>query len=52
MTELKWYQEMEALKALVSAKNLLVKKGVFYTNGYDAPTKFFSRRNEVWLVKN
>jgi len=51
MTQSAWYREFNTLKQIVENAGHSVRNDVFYTNGYDRPTKLFNRRNEVWLIK-
>ena len=47
-----WEEEAEDLrKAIVALGGIELEEGGYYRNGYDAPNKFFNRRNEVWWVR-
>jgi len=45
-----WLQEANRLKELIEATGRNVNMNHMYWVGYDAPTKFFNRRNEVWFL--
>jgi len=51
MTQSMWWNERSSLYQLVSDSQEEIEPNEFYVNGYDRPTKFWNRRNEVWLVK-
>jgi len=50
-TEAEWLSEVETLRQLVEAGGDSGRQDLMYWNAYDSPIKFWSRRNEVWLVK-
>lgn len=46
-----WLRETAALKAILTAAGKEVRSDLMYWNAYDAPFKFWNRRNEVWLLE-
>ena len=48
-----WEEEAEDLRKAIVALggDIELEEGGYYRNGYDAPNKFFNRRNEVWWVR-
>jgi len=51
VTDIAWEEEAISLKKLLKEKETDANFGAYYRNGYDAPTRPFNRRNEVWYVK-
>ncbi|ROT75805.1 Heme-binding protein 2 [Penaeus vannamei] len=47
-----WLEEANRLAELIEANGETVSLSHMYWVGYDAPFKFWNRRNEVWFVKN
>ncbi|XP_069973224.1 heme-binding protein 1-like [Penaeus vannamei] len=47
-----WLEEANRLAELIEANGESVSLSHMYWVGYDAPFKFWNRRNEVWFVKN
>lgn len=48
-----WDNEFQALTTFLKANNIAdFNENKYYANGYDAPMKFYNRRNEVWVIKN
>ncbi|CAL4083103.1 unnamed protein product [Meganyctiphanes norvegica] len=50
-TEEEWTSAAQKLRKLVEQGGDSVRQDIMYWNAYDSPIKFWSRRNEVWLVK-
>ncbi|XP_042872130.1 heme-binding protein 1-like isoform X2 [Penaeus japonicus] len=46
-----WLRETAALKAILTVAGKAVRSDLMYWNAYDAPFKFWNRRNEVWLLE-
>ncbi|XP_037802472.1 heme-binding protein 1-like isoform X2 [Penaeus monodon] len=46
-----WLRETAALKAILTRAGKEVRTDLMYWNAYDAPFKFWNRRNEVWLLE-
>uniref|UniRef100_A0A0P4WCI9 Heme-binding protein n=1 Tax=Scylla olivacea TaxID=85551 RepID=A0A0P4WCI9_SCYOL len=46
-----WMTEAQGLKGVLTAEGIDTRGDLQYWNAYDPPHKFWSRRNEVWLVK-
>jgi len=46
-----WLSEARKLTRMVEAAGKSVQTDVMFWNAYDAPVKFWNRRNEVWLLK-
>jgi len=51
MSQATWRAEAEALKAKLTQMGLTFDASSYYTVGYDAPFKWWNRRNEVWFKK-
>ena len=51
MTTASWNTEAAALSSLLAEKGLSVVAGRHYQVGYDAPYKFWNRKNEIWYEK-
>ncbi|KAK7082081.1 hypothetical protein SK128_022096 [Halocaridina rubra] len=51
-SESTWKTEAAELTNIVKTAGEKVKPNVMFWNAYDAPFKFWNRRNEVWLVKD
>merc|ERR1712002_173991 len=51
MNKDKWIKEAKELKKVVEEQGISVVSDRVYMVGYDAPFKFWDRRNEVWLLK-
>ncbi|XP_047479609.1 heme-binding protein 2-like [Penaeus chinensis] len=47
-----WLEEARRLADIINANGETVSLSHMYWVGYDAPFKFWNRRNEVWFVKN
>jgi len=50
-SESDWLSEASALRTLLTRAGKTVRADLMYWNAYDAPFKFWNRRNEVWLLK-
>lgn len=51
-SESTWKNEAASLKEVLNEAGEMTRSNIMYWNAYDAPFKFWNRRNEVWLVKN
>jgi len=51
MDDQKWAREAETLQGIISDLGISVVPNRHYEVGYDAPFKFWNRRNEVWFLK-
>jgi len=52
MSTARWVEEEEAVRSILTRRYNAVDTSRIYWVGYDAPVKFWNRRNEVWFCKS
>merc|ERR1712110_19913 len=52
MSTVGWIEEEEAVRSILARLSIAVDTSRIYWVGYDAPVKFWKRRNEVWFCKS
>merc|ERR1719192_1527933 len=52
MSTARWIEEEEAVRSILARLSIAVDTSRIYRVGYDAPVKFWNRRNEVWFCKS
>jgi len=52
MSTARWIEEEEAVRSILTRLSIAVDTSRIYRVGYDAPVKFWNRRNEVWFCKS